>query len=37
MRLTVDDDQIEYPEDKSTHTAGLTTAKNAFQQHHFHA
>jgi hypothetical protein len=26
-RLTVGDDQIEYPGDKSTRTAGLTTAK----------
>jgi hypothetical protein len=27
-RLSVGGDQIEYPSDKSTHTAGLTTAKN---------
>jgi hypothetical protein len=27
-RLTVGGDQIEYPGDKSTRTAGLTTAKN---------
>jgi hypothetical protein len=27
-RLTVGGDQIEYPRDKSTRTAGLTTAKN---------
>jgi hypothetical protein len=26
--LTVGGDQIEYPGEKSTHTAGLTTAKN---------
>jgi hypothetical protein len=30
MRLTVDGDQIEYPGDKSTRTAGLTTAKMLF-------
>jgi hypothetical protein len=29
-RITVGGDQIEYPEDKSTHTAGLTTAKMLF-------
>jgi hypothetical protein len=28
MRLTVGGDQIEYPGDKSTRKAGLTTAKN---------
>jgi hypothetical protein len=27
-RLTVDGDQIEYPGDKSTHTAGITAAKS---------
>jgi hypothetical protein len=35
-RLTVGGDQIEYPGDKSTRTAGLTTAKNSNQQCHFH-
>jgi hypothetical protein len=35
-RLTVGGDQIEYPGDKSTRTAGLTTAKNPNQQCHIH-
>jgi hypothetical protein len=34
-RLTVGGDQIEYPGDKSTRTAGLTTA-NSHQQCYFH-
>jgi hypothetical protein len=34
-RLTVGGDQIEYPGDKSTRTAGLNTAKNSHQQRHF--